>query len=280
MLWQRIDLENQLWFYYTCLAFLVLVLAAASVFRRNRSGRVLIAVRENPRAATSYSINLARTKLAAFALSGFISAVAGVLLAYNSHNVDAGSFGADNSVLVFAITVIGGLTSLLGAVVGAIAIQSVIFFQHDIGIGNLALLATGPGLIIVLMFLPGGLAEGLYRLRDNLLRWVADRQGILVPSLVADRRIEPEEAEETIVSQAERHVEEVDTFDVTAARSVACPVCGTVVPMEEAPAHEHFRVEGAPEPVGAGAPATGGGGGAAAGGGGSRRLARARETRR
>jgi hypothetical protein len=46
------------------------------------------------------------------------------------------------------------------------------------------------GLLLVLYFLPGGLWQLVINLRDRLLRIVADRRGILVPSLVADRREE------------------------------------------------------------------------------------------
>ena len=88
-LWQRVDLANDRSYYYLCVVFLGVALLAARAFRRNRSGRILIAVRDNQRAAPAYSINLARTKLAAFAVSGAIAALAGVLLAYQQRAIDA-----------------------------------------------------------------------------------------------------------------------------------------------------------------------------------------------
>jgi hypothetical protein len=59
-----------------------------------------------------------------------------------------------------------------------------------------SLLASGVGVILVLMLVPGGLAEIVYRVRDNLLRRVANRRGIHVPSLVADSRVPEQSAEE------------------------------------------------------------------------------------
>src|SRR5207244_8914679 len=56
---------------------------------------------------------------------------------------------------------------------------------------NLDVLATGAGVLFLLLFLPGGLIEGVYRVRDRLLRALANRRGIEVPSLVADRRVVP-----------------------------------------------------------------------------------------
>jgi hypothetical protein len=49
-------------------------------------------------------------------------------------------------------------------------------------------LATGIGLLAILLILPGGLGAGLAEARDAGLRWVAKRRHLLVPSLVADRR--------------------------------------------------------------------------------------------
>jgi branched-chain amino acid transport system permease protein len=241
LLFERIDLSSEIAYYYFSLIFLVLATAAAMSFRRHRSGRVLIAVRENPKAASAYAVNLARTKLAAFAISGFIAATAGVLFAYQLGAIDAGTYGTSNSILAFIITVVGGMSSIGGAVMGATVIQSIRYLEDVINISQLALLVTGPGLIIVLMFLPGGFAEGLYRVRDHLLRQLAARKGIHVPSLLADRRTELDEAEQDLIIRAEEHVEEVETFDVLRERVVKCPVCEAELALEDAPDHEHLR---------------------------------------
>jgi branched-chain amino acid transport system permease protein len=266
MLLQRIDLADDRTYYWLCLVFLGLALLAARAFRHNRSGRILIAVRDNQRAAPAYAINLARTKLAAFAISGALAALAGVLLAYQQRNVDPATYGISNSILIFLIAVIGGLTSLSGAVVGTVGIMGIYLLiePHFKGAG---LLATGPGLLLILLFLPGGFAQGLYQGRDSFLRWVAKRHDLLVPSLVADRReTDPLDAGDDAVTEAEHHVEEVESFDVFAGGAITCPVCGEAFTPEAAVAHEHFH------PVAAGSA------GAAAGG--AARLAQAKEGRR
>jgi hypothetical protein len=81
---------------------------------------------------------------------------------------------------------------------------------------NLDVLATGAGVLFLLLFLPGGLAEGMYRVRDRILRAIANRRGIEVPSLVADRRVEliaESEADDVLV-RAEELIEESATFGV------------------------------------------------------------------
>jgi branched-chain amino acid transport system permease protein len=275
MLWQRVDLANDRTFYYTCVVFLLIALLAARSFRRNRSGRVLIAARDNQRAAPSYGVNLARTRLAAFAISGSIAAMAGVLLAYQQRAIDYQTYGIVPSIEIFVATVIGGLTSLPGAVGGAVIISAVKYFGED-HIKGITLLVTGPGLLLVLLLLPGGFAEGFYRMRDSFLRWVANRHHILVPSLVADRRVENVEADRDVVSAAEEHVETATAFDALAERTIVCPVCGETLPLEAAPDHEHLRQ---PAGVGAGVGAAAANGDIPSGGG-AARISRAREGRR
>ncbi|HYF12436.1 MAG TPA: ABC transporter permease, partial [Actinomycetota bacterium] len=62
-------------FYFVCLTFLGLSILLARSMRKNRFGRILMGVRDNPRGVQAYGVNLARTKLAAFAISGFIAAL-------------------------------------------------------------------------------------------------------------------------------------------------------------------------------------------------------------
>jgi branched-chain amino acid transport system permease protein len=247
VLYGRIDLASNRAFYYVCLVFLGLSILAAGSFRKNRSGRVLIAARDNQRAAPAYSINLVRTRLAAFAVSGGIAGMAGVLFAYSQGDVIPQTYDVQASLFVFLAVVIGGLTSVPFAVVGAVATQAFVLFSPRFTnlLGNniaaiMPLLLTGPLLVLNLYFYPGGTAENGYALRDKFLRWVARRQDILVPSLVADRRVEQaHEHEQELIVQAEQHVEEVESFDVSGA--IACPECGASLTIEEALEHDHLR---------------------------------------
>ncbi len=268
LLYGRIDLENDRTFYFLCLAFLVVAMLAASAFRRNRSGRVLIAARDNQRAAPAYAVNVVRTRLAAFAVSGGIAGLAGVLLVYAQHNVIPGSYDVLGSITLFLAVVIGGLTSVPFAVVGAVTFEAFVLFGPRLyqGLGStfvavVPLLLTGPLLVLDLYFYPGGSAEAGFQTRDRFLRWVARRHDLLVPSLVADRRVETEEEQAAdVVTSAERSVLEADSF-AAVGPTITCPVCGDVMPLEAAAEHEHLR------------------GDSDDAGGGRRRLARARKAR-
>ncbi|HUF33267.1 MAG TPA: ABC transporter permease [Acidimicrobiales bacterium] len=209
ILWERIDLAPERNYYYLCVVFLVLVLLAARSFRKNRSGRVLIATRDNQRAAPAYAMNLVRTRLAAFAVAGAIAGIAGVLQVYQSQSVDASTYGLVPSIQVFVATVIGGLTSLPGAVAGAVVIEAVSLFGEP-RLTGISFLVTGPGLLLILLFLPGGFAQAGYQLRDRYLRWVAAKHDILVPSLVADRMVEDTSDQDHIMEDAQHHAEELE----------------------------------------------------------------------
>jgi branched-chain amino acid transport system permease protein len=222
LLYGRINLESDKTFYFVCLLFLALCMGAAYSFRRLRSGRVLIAVRDNARAAPAYSINLTRTRLAAFAISGALCGVAGVLFAYAQRNVVPGSYDVmTGSIAVFLAATVGGMSSIGMAVVGAMGLEASVAFGPVLydALGQtwasvLPLLLTGPLLVITLIQNPGGTADWAFGVRDNWLRRLAERKGILVPSLLADRRVDADSAE--VVLRAEAHIEEVEAAEAGA----------------------------------------------------------------
>jgi len=171
-------------FYYVALALLGLVVAAVMGMRRSRTGRVLIACRDNEALAQAYAVNLVRARLSAFMVSGFIAAIAGGMYAYAAYGVSAANFGVQQSISVFVLVVIGGLGSIAGPLLGALYVGATTVFSSNT---VLALAATGLGLVVVLLFAPGGISQVVYGVRDAFLRRVADRYKIDVPSLYADR---------------------------------------------------------------------------------------------
>jgi branched-chain amino acid transport system permease protein len=194
VLWERFPIALDWQFYYFSLVFLILVILAARNLRRSRTGRALVAVRDNEPAAQSTSLNVPVLKLTAFAISGAIAGLAGALYVLHQNGLNTDSFGPEVSLRLFTMVVIGGLGSLPGAILGAVYVRSVEFF---IG-GGWALLASGGGILLILLVLPGGLGAGVYRMRDEILRWIAQRRGIVVPSLLADIRQEEVEEEEAV----------------------------------------------------------------------------------
>lgn len=179
-------LSNQRTYYYFCLGILLLCLLGLRNLRNSSLGRAMVAVRDNDRVAASYGVGLVTAKLSAFAVSGFLAALAGYLFLFNAGNLDSGSFPPLTSLLLFAAVVIGGLGSPVGAILGALYFRGVAFFLPDF----VQFLATSLGLLLILLFLPGGLGSLLFAGRDWLLRRYAQAHGIRVPSLIADTREE------------------------------------------------------------------------------------------
>lgn len=100
----------------------LVVIVAAFAYQRSRFGRQLRATREDPAAARAVGVSIYRQRLGAFALSGFLAGLAGGLYVhFLPINVDA--VYLDLTFITLAMLVIGGATSLWGAVVGALAVS-------------------------------------------------------------------------------------------------------------------------------------------------------------
>ncbi len=173
ILFGRFDVTSDRSFYFVCLVALVLALhPPARRLRATRSGRVFIAQRDNVRAAQALGVVATRAKLAAFALSGAIAALAGALYSYQVGAISPTTFSLQRSIDVFVFAIVGGIASPYGAVLGAVVLPdasatsaprssascSYIGLKQVVPVADQIALATG--VLIVLAFFPGGLAAG------------------------------------------------------------------------------------------------------------------------
>mgnify|MGYP000450996620 CR=1 FL=1 len=178
-----LNFEDERSMYFLTVAALALAIIVLTNLRRSRVGRVLIAARENEPGVQSFGIGLFRTKLLAFAISGGMAGFAGAVLAHHQRGVSPETFPLAANVETFVQAIFGGVASPAGALLG-----SAFFRVAEDLIGNAAVLSllTG-GLPIMLLFVaPGGLISLINQARDSLLRIVAQRRQIVVPSLFAD----------------------------------------------------------------------------------------------
>jgi branched-chain amino acid transport system permease protein len=186
VLWRRFPMEHARVTYYVCLTLLGLTILLARGVRHARAGRVLLATKENERAAAAAAVPITAAKLSGFVLAGVIAGVAGGLHVLILHHAGSGTYQPTSSLEVFSMAVIGGLGSVGGALLGVFGLR----LLEQVVSGAVRLLVTGSGLLFILLFLRGGLAQALVTVRDGVLRRVAARRGIVVPSLVADVRTE------------------------------------------------------------------------------------------
>lgn len=178
-----ISFADQRLFYYLSLALLVLVTLAVAGMRRSRTARALIAARDNEQAALSFGISVTQARLGAFAASGAIAGFAGVLYSVGQRGVTPADFPPELSITLFLATVLGGFGSIVGPLLGAayFGILGVVGASETV-----TFLTSGIGGLALLLFVGGGLSQLAVRGRDGVLRRVADRYGIVVPSLIAD----------------------------------------------------------------------------------------------
>ncbi|HUY85716.1 MAG TPA: ATP-binding cassette domain-containing protein, partial [Acidimicrobiales bacterium] len=163
----KLNLNSQLSFYYVCLGSLLLVAYLSYNFRVSRSGRNVLAVRDNPNVASAYGIDSSRTRMSIFAMSGLFAGLAGGLYVIGLDGVGAqtGGFDPQLSLSLLTMVAIGGSGSILGGLIGAVYLETVQYFL----VGGWQLLAAGAGLLILVIMLPRGISGVLYATRDRIL---------------------------------------------------------------------------------------------------------------
>ena len=178
------DLEDQRAYYFFTLVMLAAGIAAVAGLRRSRTARALLAARDNEPAAAAFGLNVFRIRLQAFALSGFVAAFAGALFAFQQAGVRADSFSVEQSLLIFTFTVIGGLGSVGGPLLGfAVLVLLSLLVKSP----TWSALINGLGGVALLLLAPGGLAQVALDWRDAFLRRLAERHGIAVRLSQRDR---------------------------------------------------------------------------------------------
>jgi branched-chain amino acid transport system permease protein len=162
-----IDLSSGYLFYYVELLVLALALAFALLVTRSPLGRRLRAMRDDDLAAGALGAEIPLLRMTAFVLSGLYGGLAGILYAGLIRFVAPESFNIANMFLLLAMVIIGGRSSILGCVVGAVALSLV--REALLDASGYAQLGYGLVVVLVVVFAPKGLA-GLPGQLRTLLR--------------------------------------------------------------------------------------------------------------
>ena len=143
------------------LAVVVIVFVLVCNLMRAGSGRKMLAVRSNERAASSIGIGVAGVKLSAFALASFLAGLGGTLIGYSRGQLSPESFGVFVGLAFLATAYLGGITSASGALVaGAIGTLGIVFviFDRNLNLGKYYALFSGLSLILTVVLNPVGIA--------------------------------------------------------------------------------------------------------------------------
>ena len=177
--------HKNLGYYYFSLTVLVLVLIVVSRLRRSGIGRTIIGVRENEPAAEAFTVSPTKAKVTAYAVGGFLAGLSGALLGGLVVTVGYTErfFRVQDSFLLVAMAVIGGLGSLAGAVIGAVWVIGLPAFWPKNEL--VPLFTSSIGLLLILLYIPGGFTQVAYWCRDALLQRVERRLGPAPPKATA-----------------------------------------------------------------------------------------------
>jgi ABC-type branched-subunit amino acid transport system ATPase component/ABC-type branched-subunit amino acid transport system permease subunit len=182
------DLGNVSVFYVFASVVVALALVASFNLRHSRMGRALLAVRDNEAAASTYGLSPLKIRLAAFAIAGALAGLAGGFLVILEEGSGFSGFDPSLSFLMFIGAVIGGLGSIVGAVLGAVFIGLVDYYLS----GALSLVLQGIFVLLFLMFLPEGLGGVVNAARERLIARLARARGVATTDgLDASPALEP-----------------------------------------------------------------------------------------
>ena len=170
------DLNSERAYYWFVLGLLVLCFVTVAALRRSGIGRTIIAVRDNPDSAAAYTVSPTRTRLLGFALSGGIAGLGGGALGGLLQQIPLQGrfFQPFESLRIVSMAVIGGLGSVVGPLLGAAWVEGLrgVFPDNEL----IPLFTSSIGLLLLLLYFPGGLVQIGFSIRDSLFSWLERRR--------------------------------------------------------------------------------------------------------
>ena len=159
-------------YYYVALITLLPCLWLARNVRRGSFGRQLVAVRDNEDNARAFTVRARLVKMQGFMVAGFLAGVGGALYGHSLSVTGAEAFPTDLSISIVAMTVIGGIGILAGPLIGALYIIGV---RNFLPLDSAGLAATSFGWLLLILYVPGGIAQLIEPLRDRIIRRLSGR---------------------------------------------------------------------------------------------------------
>jgi ABC-type branched-subunit amino acid transport system ATPase component/branched-subunit amino acid ABC-type transport system permease component len=166
-------------FGFLVLAVCTVACVGVANLARSPSGRRFLAVRSNERASAAVGIDVAATKLTAFAMASFLAGIGGCLIGYSRGQLSADSFSTNVSLLLLAFAYLGGITSLAGAVTaGLLGPLGLVFvvLDRNLDLGNSYALIAGIALVATAILNPVGIAGTLREGYRHLSRRLDSRR--------------------------------------------------------------------------------------------------------
>jgi branched-chain amino acid transport system permease protein len=162
--------QGQIQHYYLLIAVLALAVLVAVRIRHSSLGRAMIATKDSEIAAEQSGVDTTRVKLTAFMIGAIYAGLAGCLYASSIRFISPDSFSGTQAVLLMTMLIVGGMGSIAGCIIGAVALT--ILPEALRFLGQWYLVLYGLGVIAVIVLAPGGLASvaSMIRMRQASLR--------------------------------------------------------------------------------------------------------------
>jgi ABC-type branched-subunit amino acid transport system ATPase component/ABC-type branched-subunit amino acid transport system permease subunit len=167
-------------YYFLAIAVLLLVFWLVRNLRRSIAGHTMIAVRDNEDAARALTIPATLRKVQAFAVAGAIAGLGGALYAHAVPAISSATFSPDISIRIVAEAVIGGIAFLAGPLLGALYIFALPTFAP---LDSATLAGTAAGWLLLVLYVPGGLAAQLDKVHRALADRIARRYSLAEPEI-------------------------------------------------------------------------------------------------
>ena len=147
--------QSAIYMYFILIALCGLTIFVIYRLQHSRIGRAWVALREDELACQAMGIDKTKAKLAAFALGATWAGMAGVLFAAKTTFINPASFTFLESAMILAIVVLGGMGSILGVIIAALAI--ILLPEYLRVFSDYRMIMFGAALILMMIFRPGGL---------------------------------------------------------------------------------------------------------------------------
>jgi branched-chain amino acid transport system permease protein len=151
--------------YYIILALVALTIFVTNRLKHSRIGRAWMALREDEIACVAMGVDMARTKLSAYALGAFWAGLVGVIFAAHNNFINPDSFTFMDSAMVLAMVVLGGMGSILGVIVAALALKLLPEYLRTFA--EYRMLVFGAVMVLMMIFRPQGLISNMRRRYEN-----------------------------------------------------------------------------------------------------------------
>ena len=161
--------DGYIWVYMVVVAFAAVLFLLARNMIQSRSGRALLALRDNAIGAEVSGVDLARHKVLAFGISAGYAGIAGSLYMFTITNATGTAYSLNRSVELLTGVVIGGLASLPGSLLGGLLVIFLPDWAKNWGDGTLAGAVYGLVLIAIIALYPSGVAGLLRRMRSLIV---------------------------------------------------------------------------------------------------------------